>query len=142
MVSAESPETGTLTIQWQGHDTPVQAEHVRRAILCAHAVAFVATESDPVRILLEFVYSVDSGSEHPAWASTSLGWQLTKISQRYPNVTAAMFQVAACGLHLNGVVAARVGRKTPTLPGLHDFELNATAESGNCLSSQAFHDST
>ena len=25
VVSAESPETGTLTIQWQGHDTPVQA---------------------------------------------------------------------------------------------------------------------
>eukprot|EP00959_Pyramimonas_sp_CCMP1952_P288837 6040851-Pyramimonas_sp.AAC.1 len=33
-----------------------------------------------------------------------------------------MLQVASCGLHINGAVAARVGRKVPTLPGLHDFE--------------------
>ncbi|CAK0867548.1 unnamed protein product [Prorocentrum cordatum] len=62
------------------------------------------------------------GFEHLGWAIGSGGWTLTKISQKCPHVVAAMFQVAFCGLHLNGVVAARVGKKVPTLPGLHDFE--------------------
>ena len=86
------------------------------------AVTFVATENDPAQTLIDFVRSIGDGFEHLGWASTANGWALTKVSQRYPRIVAAMLQVASCGLHLNGVVAARVGGKVPALPGLHDFE--------------------
>ena len=122
VASAAAPETGNLTIQRQGRELSIKATDVRRAILSSYAVAFVATENDPAQTLIDFVHSIGDGFEHLGWASSANGWALTKVSQRYPRIVAAMLQVASCGLHLNGVAAARVGRKVPTLPGLRDFE--------------------
>eukprot|EP00959_Pyramimonas_sp_CCMP1952_P298713 6247766-Pyramimonas_sp.AAC.1 len=68
------------------------------------------------------MHNIGEGLEHLGWASTSAGWTLTRTSRRCPIVVVAMLQVASRGLHINGCVAARVGRKVPALPGLHDFE--------------------
>ena len=70
----------------------------------SYAVAFVATENDTAQMPIDFAHSIGDGFEHLGWASAANGWALTKVSQRYPRIIAAMLQVASCVLHLNGVV--------------------------------------
>ena len=121
VISAVSPESGNITVKWQGHEMAVRRADLRRAILFWQAY-LTREERSPAQIAMDFAEQVNTGYIHIGWASTESGWMLTKNSQRYPWLLVAIMALASCGLHLSGCIAARLGRRAPQLPGLHDFE--------------------
>jgi len=123
VVSAASPETGRVTVKWQGHELAVRRAELRRAILYASFIVYRNQhESSPLRTITEFVEQPNGQLLHLGWTYTTTGWHLTSASTQYHTILAALMNIASCGLHLTSCIAARLGQRVPNLPGLHTFE--------------------
>ena len=87
---------------------------------------FLAADVDcpagsPIRLLATFVDSLRGQSVRLGWLFDR-GWQSAKANDQLHDVLTAVLHVAACGLHLQGCVGARLAQGVQTMEAVADLD--------------------
>ena len=72
VVSAASPDTGHITVRWQGRDMSVRVADLRRAILFACFLS-ISQGQDPADLLVAFIAELHDRHVHLGWTRSATG---------------------------------------------------------------------
>jgi hypothetical protein len=117
-------EDGTVHVIWQGSSLICRPQDVRRALtyFCFLGMLLngdnLISKNTPFDMLRRYVVSLNKCMEFHGVVNDKGVYCLSRASTRYPSVLQAIFQIAACGLHLAGCIGARLGHGIKCLEGL------------------------
>jgi hypothetical protein len=118
---------GTIGIRWQGNNMIVRTQDLRSALvfLCyqASVVPLASSIVDPLHFVQLFVTQLHKQVLVLGWVNNpSSGWHITKATGEHLKVYLALLHIAACGIHLEGCITARVGSGVGHISGLAGTE--------------------
>ena len=82
VVSAASPDTGHITVRWQGRDMSVRVADLRRAILFACFLS-INQGQDPADLLVAFIAELHDRHVRLGWTRSATGWALTAATETH-----------------------------------------------------------
>ena len=109
---------GQAVVRYLGRYHRVRAAELRRALMYLSFLMFCNTHEwgreSPVDTLIHFVESCHKHTVRLGWVQTERGWFASKANREFRDVLLAALYVAACCLHVEGCVGARVGAGVAT----------------------------
>ena len=118
------PDSGQVTVRWQGRHLDCRAGDVRKHLV---ALAFIQLPSIPLDILRRYVHGLRCGTMTASWVYGPRGWVLSRTAQEHPTLFNAILRVASCEMHIIGCVGGRIGQGVQQLPGLPQIDQSTSA---------------
>jgi hypothetical protein len=112
-------DEGLIDVRWQGRILPCRVPDVRRSVIWLTFLTHVIRGDDkPFRRVALAMEHLQEGSMvlYGGERGEDRLWKLTPASKRQPELLDAIMNWGKYGLHLTGIVAARLGHGTREIP--------------------------
>ena len=115
VINITSMQDGIIHVKWQGRVIAVRIQDARRALMYH---AFLMRPSGPVKVLKAEVEAHRGQALRLGWVRQGPTWLPCQGNSEHAELLAAGLYVAACCLHLEGVIGFRCGTEIANLPAV------------------------